>query len=223
MDQCFSDFGFNDNAFLFKNSEWSKNWLKDGLAFMDQDVIQADNGGFMEQMLISLGAEAEARNKTGYGNTCKDLLIFEGALNNMWQNPAYWDQNRKYAQCFFSELARLAGYFNKRDKSRHIRFNPLMDQDDIRLQGSEYHYVPWANCWSLIVDPHASTRPSGATSTTHAFNCKRSLDPVRNCFAYHWNGNNKLKEDHSTIKGGTCPDPTFDWSASPFNWDNRGH
>jgi len=205
MDQCYSDWGFNENAFLFKYTNWSMDFLNQGLIFKEKSIIQGDNGGWMENILISLGQEVAEKGGKGYSNKCLPHLMLSEPLEKVLKrkDKLYAQKNLDYSKCFFSELSRMAGPYNMR-LSKHIGFNPLMDVSDKTMESR----VPWANCWSHLHDPFFSKT------------CVGDLDPKVHCFAFHWNGLSKLLENHKIIHG-SCPDPTFNWDASPYNTKNR--
>jgi len=205
MDQCYADWGLNENAVLFKNTKWSMEWLRKGVeSFMHLDTLQGDNGAYNEQLLVALGAEAEARGETGYNNDCLDHLVVPRLSSDYRKTPLYLESNQNYSHCFFDVLERLAGPLNLRNLPKHIRFNPLMPASDNNSDVA----VPWANCWSLLRDPWYA-RP-----------CVGARDPELNCFTWHFNGMQKLKENHRYLEG-VCPDPTFDWSTFQYNPKNR--
>mmetsp|Transcript_118969 Transcript_118969/g.210295 ORF Transcript_118969/g.210295 Transcript_118969/m.210295 type:complete len:392 (-) Transcript_118969:106-1281(-) len=208
MDQCYSDWGLNENAFLFKNTDWSMSFLRNGLTFKDKDIIQGDNGGWMEMLLIAFGDEALSRGEDGYSNKCLPHLLLDEPLEKVLNrtDDYFARKNQNYSKCFFAELDRLAGPYNQRFKSDHVAFNPLLNVDN----KVSYSSIPWANCWSHLHDPFYAKKCVQWNATT-------------SCFAFHWNGLSKLLENHTEVRG-TCPDPTFRWDLSPYNTINRmGH
>lgn len=213
MDQNYVGYGYNQNAVLFKPTEFTRTYLDLHYSYRVDYWTQGDNGPWMEAMLVYLGREAQEGGRRGYDNHCAEHGIFtmpSGVLLRVDIQAAIANTTR-YSECFFRELDRLTRGFGHR-KSKHIGFSKtgyslekkttgdgvkLPEHTDLLVRD---RLMPWQNCFTHV-------RASW-------------LGFERNCFAYHWNGDKSQKRDGSVT--GTCPDPSFDWNSSPWNYLNRG-
>jgi len=159
MDQNFHSFGLNENALLFRASNWSVQFLDDMLEHRFDFNIQGDNGPYMEAILTGLGREADADGKPGYDNKCRKLLKLEHSAAYLFNTDPdlYTRINDGYANCFFAELERMVGPYGNRT-SKRIGFAPTSGPD----------MLPWANCWSVVRDYWKNWS--------------------KNCLSLHWNG-----------------------------------
>jgi len=204
MDTHYWTIGLNENSLLFKPTDFSRKFLEEFFEFRKGFHLQGDNGPFMEMILRTLGRENEEDGKPGYlGNCYGDLDL--GDKSSAWLSDHDFNlvvlKNRLYANCFFGALDRFAGGYGHRE-SKHLGFSKTYHADS---PTAIYQYVdmpdkltPWANCFNwLRWKPH---------NRCHL-----------NCLFLHWNG---PKEGMFTaIRGGTCPDPTFDWKTAKYNPD----
>lgn len=209
MDQDYVSYGYNQNAVLFKPTAFTREYLDLHYSYRVDYWTQGDNGPWMEAMLVYLGREAEATGRPGYGNQCAvhgKFTMPSGMLLRVDKEEAIRNTTR-YSQCFFIELDRLARTFGHRE-ARHVGYSKvrlktehgemLPEHNDLL---SSDHVMPWANCFTHVRDKWDRFE--------------------KNCFAYHWNGA-KLATQQATATG-ICPDPTFDWKSSPWNYVNRGN
>eukprot|EP00930_Biecheleria_cincta_P018725 TRINITY_DN14487_c0_g2_i1.p1 TRINITY_DN14487_c0_g2~~TRINITY_DN14487_c0_g2_i1.p1 ORF type:complete len:767 (+),score=70.73 TRINITY_DN14487_c0_g2_i1:81-2303(+) len=207
MDQDYVSYGFNQNAVLFKPTEFTRDYLDLHYGYRRDFWLQGDNGPWMEVMLVYLGQEAEAAGRPGYTNSCAELGILTkpSALIVQENLTKAIIINTKYSRCFFQELDRMVGTINSRN-SLHIGWSKsaIVTNNEERLPRdndllSSKNVMPWANCFSWVRQTWT--------------------DFEHNCFAHHWNG---VKTDtRDSVVDGKCPDPTFDWKNSPWNFANR--
>lgn len=211
-------YGLNENNVLWKPTQLAKDFVEEGFEFRRQFNLQGENGPYMETILRFLGRASELENRTGYSGECEQWLEIPKP-SPFVMATTWWEQrNGQYDSCFFQNLNRLVGGYGVR-QSVGIGFYPtfifaegrVLLPQDLPLKGRRptvepnhphhdlWPWGPWANCWSSVrmhwVNPHI------------------------NCFAYHFNGPKDMSE-HNKVSG-TCPDPSFDWSASPYNPANR--
>lgn len=199
MDTHYWPIGMNENAMLFKPTNFTKKFLEEFFEWRYNFLIQGDNGAWMEMLLIAIGRED--KNRPYYGNCAMHLGL--GEYSSAWLNDHDLNklikQNRLYSDCFFHALDILAGSFGHR-KSRHIGFSPTYYAPNPQ---AIYQYVdlpdkltPWANCFNYL-------------------RWRKNNRPYLNCLFLHWNG---PKEGmFNAIRGGQCPDPSFDWHAWKYN------
>jgi len=208
MDQDRQNWGLNENGVLFKPTNFTRGFLRSFYEYRKEFWLQADNGAWMENLLASLGQEREQTGLAGYKLACTQLGMLNRSTSYMFRTnfQEYGKLNVAYSKCFFTELDRLAGPFGQR-KSDHIGFTKTFAIGDsnrfVYPEDSQPSMttgvLPWANCFSDV------------RNTWHR--------PQENCFVYHWNGP-KNSAGHSAVQG-KCPDPSFNWSSSPWNYANR--
>lgn len=206
MDQNYVSYGLNENAMLMKPTAFIKEFLDAFFEFRYDWWTQGDNGPWMENILVFIGREAQAAGHIGYDNSCAEhgkLLMPSGVLLRK-DKPLAESNGTRYCKCFFDQFERLAGTYGWR-KSRNIGFSRtyLADDKEYLPQHTDFwsahHVLPWVNCFTHVRSSWANWG--------------------QNCFAYHWNGDKSLTQ-RAVVKG-TCPDPSFDWASSEWNYLNR--
>lgn len=208
MDQNYVSYGYNQNAVLLKPTGFTSDYLDLHYGYRRNFWLQGDNGPWMEVMLVYAGQEAEAAGRPGYANTCAEhgMLTMPSWMLLKENLTAAIVNSTRYSTCFFRELDRLVGQMGSR-ASKHIGWSKTnrstQSQDkfpkDNDLLDPAPLVAPWANCFTWVRDTWT--------------------DYQQNCFAYHWNGAKVAKS--KAVVTGTCPDPTFDWKSSPYNYLNR--
>eukprot|EP00930_Biecheleria_cincta_P018730 TRINITY_DN14487_c1_g3_i2.p1 TRINITY_DN14487_c1_g3~~TRINITY_DN14487_c1_g3_i2.p1 ORF type:complete len:490 (-),score=53.07 TRINITY_DN14487_c1_g3_i2:29-1462(-) len=217
MDQDYVSYGFNENAVLLKPTDFTREFLDVHFGYRVDFWLQGDNGPWMEAMLVYLGREAEASGRPGYKNICaKHGILTMPSWAFVKQNlEAALQTSTEYSKCFFGELDRLAHKFGHR-VSKHLGWSKVRkarDSAEMLPQHNDLLHLdqavmPWANCFTHVRD--------------------HWKDFEQNCFAFHWNGVKSTthitgmhgEESVAGVKG-TCPDPSFDWRSSPWNYANR--
>mmetsp|Transcript_163093 Transcript_163093/g.313273 ORF Transcript_163093/g.313273 Transcript_163093/m.313273 type:complete len:794 (-) Transcript_163093:4-2385(-) len=205
--------GLNVNGILFKNTDYTKQFLADVFEYRHGFYLLNDQGPFMVTMLIHLGREAKEKGKMPYLHACTNWMRlhepYDNILNKEYQKYAKIAEH--FSHCFFRELDRMVGTYGFRF-SAHFGFSTTFN---LQPSGNrilpEYYEKPsqlgpWSNCWRNVRKwwPH----------------------PEKNCFAYRWNGPHMVlipteKAMYDFVQG-QCPEPTFDWWWSPFNNRMRG-
>jgi len=191
--------GYNENAVLFRPTEFVRRFLAELFEFRKDFYLQGDNGPYMEMMLRILSREATAEGRAGYLDQCLPTLKLEMSLAEATGFHDWFEaRNAKYVTCFFKALDELAGIYGYR-KSKHIGFSPLYYGNATGFYRYEHlpdKLTPAANCFHLL---------------------RRDLDfhPWQNCLFFHYNGD-KMGQFHQ-IRGGRCDDPTFDWPTWKYN------
>eukprot|EP00930_Biecheleria_cincta_P018729 TRINITY_DN14487_c1_g2_i1.p1 TRINITY_DN14487_c1_g2~~TRINITY_DN14487_c1_g2_i1.p1 ORF type:complete len:791 (-),score=68.62 TRINITY_DN14487_c1_g2_i1:29-2377(-) len=208
MDQDYVSYGFNQNAVLFKPTAFTREFLDLHYEHRTDYWLQGDNGPWMEAMLVYVGREAEAHGRPGYGHICAQHGILSMPSSELLRvNMALTvEKATAYSTCFFNELDRLAQTFGNR-VSTHIGWSKVWMKngyedivpEDNDLLNSKRVVMPWANCFTHVRDHWKGWQ--------------------QNCFAFHWNG--VKSADRKQDPTGTCPDPSFDWRSSPWNYANR--
>eukprot|EP00930_Biecheleria_cincta_P098152 TRINITY_DN89832_c0_g1_i1.p1 TRINITY_DN89832_c0_g1~~TRINITY_DN89832_c0_g1_i1.p1 ORF type:complete len:781 (-),score=77.16 TRINITY_DN89832_c0_g1_i1:486-2828(-) len=207
MDQDYVSYGWNQNAVLFKPTDFTKRFLDSHFSYRRDFWLQGDNGPWMENLLVFLGEEAELAGLPGYKKICEEhgKLTMPSAVWLKTDFRVVEENCTRYSKCFFAEIDRLAGPYGSRT-SAHIGFSKTINVIDGMQVLPEHTSVmdsvrvlPWANCFSHVRDHWTGWQGS--------------------CFASHWNGPKSAQ--HRAAVDGTCPDPSFAWAASPWNFVNR--
>mmetsp|Transcript_3720 Transcript_3720/g.6144 ORF Transcript_3720/g.6144 Transcript_3720/m.6144 type:complete len:508 (-) Transcript_3720:84-1607(-) len=211
-------YGLNENNVLWRPTQLAKDFINEGFSFRKQFNLQGENGPYMETILRFVGRAAEAENRTGYSDLCLETVEIPKPSPLLMASEWWMRRNDQYDRCFFEELERMVGGYGTRD-TKNIGFYPtfISANNKVLIPEDFFHgqrpYVPpdhphrdltplgpWANCWSSVIG--------------------HWKHPSLNCFAYHFNGPKDMSK-HNKVSGGTCPDPTFDWEASPYHPANR--
>lgn len=207
-------YGLNVNNVLFKNTEYTKQFLKDLWNFRGGFYLFDDEGPFMVNLLVHLSREAKEWGKAPYTDSCSQWMRLGDSYDNMMHKEYHKFAKiaGHFSACFFKELDRMVGAYGFRF-SNHIGFSTTFNLQPSGNRLLPEYYTkpsvlgPWANCWRNIR--------------------KWWPKPERNCFAFRWNGPHMVlipaeRAAMYDFVQGQCPDPTFDWWWSPFNNRLRG-
>lgn len=228
MDQDYVGWGLNQNSILLKPTSFTKQFLDADYEYRAEFWTQGDNGAWMENILVFLGRENEEAGRPGYNNSCAKFGILpmpQPVLNEKNFTLALY-LGFSFCKCFFQEFDRLAGSFGHR-KSKHIGFTKTfaVSVSNISNDSNVSNVSTVSTAWNegkILPEESTGFGPSRVKPWANCFDHVRLhwTQPDANCFAFHWNGEKKGSQ-HSVVKG-KCPDPTFDWKKSPWNYVNRG-
>mmetsp|Transcript_126067 Transcript_126067/g.223269 ORF Transcript_126067/g.223269 Transcript_126067/m.223269 type:complete len:438 (-) Transcript_126067:6-1319(-) len=198
MDQDADDWGLNENNLIFTVSSadaiaWVQNFIETMASHRKDHNLQGDNGPFMETLLTLLGHEVSAVGKVGYYNKCRSLLKMSISFPQFIKQSGF----DAYTQ---ANAAYSRCFFEELDRLIGPVHNRQSNEVGFVTTTDTAHF-PWGNCWGHV----------------RVF----WKDWEYQCWAFHWNGGTGRETVHTLT--GTCPDPTFNWTTSPYNRLNRRH